>query len=279
MKKLYGGRKIVFFLSAAFIVVFLGIFVFRNAMSIAPPGTTAAKVTFGHVSEEAYEGFFWRVPFCSYPVIVNTRQQTNLYESREVKTRDLQTIGLDCTVIYQINSEKVPAIIKNVNPEKIDSVVLFPRLANALQETIGKNDVYLLVTQQEMVREATRYILTDMLATDGFITVKDILFSKPKFSPQFEKVIEERMIAGQLLEITRIETQKVEEEAKQLLLKASADLDVLKRKNQLLTNPLIIKYEAMKLLQNWNGNLPSTLVISGNESLLPVFPVNSPVKP
>lgn len=279
MEKLHGGRKIVFFLLVAFIVAFLGLFIFQNATSIAPPGTTAAKVTFGRVSEEAYQGLFWRLPFCSYPVIVNTRQQINLYESRNVKTRDLQTIGLDCTVIYQVNSEKVPAIVTSVNPEKIDSVVLFPRLANALQETIGQNDVYLLVTQQEMVREATRYILTDMLSADGFITVKDILFSKPIFSPQFEKVIEERMIAGQLLEITRIETLKVEEEAKQLLLKASADLDVLKRKNQILSNPLIIKYEAMKLLQNWDGKVPSTLVVSGNESLLPVFPVNGSVKP
>lgn len=271
--------KVSFYLVSGFIAVYLGMFLFQNSTSIAPPGTTAAKVTLGSVSDEAYQGFFWRVPFCSHAVLVNTKQRMNEYESQSIKTRDLQTIGLNCTVIYQVNSEKVPEIVRNVEPERIDTVVLFPRIASALQETIGKNDVFLLVTQQEMVREATKYILADLLSADGYITVKEVLFSNPKFSSQFEKAIEDKMAAGQLLELTRIQTLKVEEEAKQILILAKADLEVLQKKNQMLTNPLIVKYEAAKILQKWKGDVPSTLMISGGGTALPVVPVSGSVKP
>lgn len=270
--------KLVFYGLTAFVAVFIVVFVLRNSYDIAYPGTTAAKVTFGNVDNTARQGFFWKIPFCSYGVKINTKQQQGLYESSNIKTRDLQTVGLKCSVIYQVNSEKVPEIVMNVEPEKIDSVILFPRIANALQETIGKNDVFLLVTQQEMVREATKYVLADQLAEEGFINIKDVLFYEPGFSPQFEKMIEQKMSEQQLLEIAKIQTQNVEEEAKQLLTLASADLEVLQQKNKLLTNPLIIKYEATKMLQKWNGDIPSTLVLSGEGGSLPVIPIASQVK-
>lgn len=278
MKKKSFWWKLVFYMLIAFIAFYIGFFIFRNSYMIAYPGTTAAKVTFGSVDQKAYQGFFWKIPFCSYGVLVNTKQQESRYECRNIKTQDLQTVGLKCSVIYQVNADKVPEIVRNVEPEKIDSVILFPRIANALQETIGKNDVYLLVTQQEMVREATKYILADQLSDEGYLNIKEILFYEPQFSSQFEKMIEQKMTEQQLLEIAKIQTLKVEEEAKQLLTKASVDIDVLQQKNKLLTNPLIIKYEATKMLQNWKGDIPSTLVLSGSDAALPILPLGSQVK-
>lgn len=266
-KKFLNG---VLFLLGVVIVAYLGMFLFLNSTTIAPPGTTAAKVTLGSVDKEAHQGFFWRAPFVSHAVIVNTKQQTAKYGSQNLKTRDLQNIGLNCAVIYQINSEKVPQIVADVEPEKIDTLLLFPRIGNALQEIIGKNDVYLLVTQQEMVREATKYVLADLLSVDGYITVKDVMFQNLKFSSQFEETIEKKLTEAQLLEIARIQTLKVEEEAKQIMALASVDLDVLKKRNCVLTNPLVVKYEATKLLQKWNGELPSSLIVSGQETVLPI---------
>lgn len=275
-KKSFLNRS--FLVALVSLAVFLGIFIFQNSMSVAPPGTTAAKVTLGHVSPRAYQGFFWRVPFCSSVILVNTKQQRNNYKSYNLKTRDFQTIGLECTIIYQVNSEKVPELVTNVQPANIDSILLQPRVASALQETIGKNDVFLLVTQQNMVREATKYILADFLAEDDFISIKDVLFYDPKFSPEFELAVEQKMKEGQLLEVMKIQTQKVEEEAKQLLARGSAEMQLLRQKNQILTNPLIVKYEATKALQNWNGEVPSTVVVSGGDGTLPIIPIGGHVK-
>ncbi|MBO5038948.1 MAG: hypothetical protein J6C85_05800 [Alphaproteobacteria bacterium] len=272
-------QKFGFCLAAVVIVGWVGVFLFLNSSSVAPPGTTAAKVTLGTVSDTPYQGFFFRAPFCSDVVLVNTKQQAGRYKSSQIKTSDMQTIGLECTVIYQVNSKKVPEIVKNVDVEKIDSVVLFPRLASALQETIGKNDILLLVTKQEMVREATKYILADLLSTDGYVDVKEVLFCNPKFSAQFEKAIEDKKKEEQLLEIAKIQTQKVEEEAKQLWILAEVELKALKQKKQVLTNPLIAKYEAVKILQKWKGDVPSTLMISGEGTAVPVVPVQGNVKP
>lgn len=272
-------RKFFLWCAAFLIGVWVCVFIVLNSASIAPPGTTAAKVTLGSVDTIPYQGLFWHMPFGAHGILVNTTQQKRTYTSSQIKTRDLQTIGLECTVIYQINENKVPAIVKNVNVDKIDSVVVFPRLANALQEIIGKNDVLLLVTQQEMVREATKYVLADLLSTDGYVGIKDVLFCNPKFSAQFERIIEEKKTEEQRLEIAKIQTRKVEEEAKQLWCLAEVELKALERKNRVLTNPLIAKYEAIKALKQWNGEVPSTLIISGEGAAVPVIPVTGRVKP
>lgn len=279
MKSKSFWQKVFFSLAAVIICGWIGLFIFLNSSSIAPPGTTAAKVTFGAVSATPYQGFFLRIPFCSDVILVNTKQQTGTYKSSQIKTQDMQTIGLECTVIYQINSDKVPEIVRNVDVQKIDSVVLFPRLASALQETIGKNNVMLLVSKQEMVREATKYILADLLSKDGYIDVKEVLFCNPTFSPQFEKAIEDKKTEEQRLEIARIQTLKVEEEAKQLWTLAEVELKALNQKKRILTNPLIAKYEAVKILQKWKGDVPSTLIISGEGTAVPVVPVAGHAKP
>lgn len=265
--------KIIFLTAVVFMAVYLGVFLFQNSTGVVPPGMTGAKVTLGKVSPTPYEGFLWRWPFCSYVVLVDTKQQCDEYKSACIKTRDLQTISMNCSVIYQVNPKKVPALIKDIQPEDIQAKVLHPRMANALQETIGKNDVFLLITEQEMVREATKYILDDLLAVDGYISVKEVLFHDPKFSESFEKAVEQKMTEGQLLEVAKIQTRKVEEEARQLMAMASAEMEVLRQKNKILTNPLIMKYEATKALQKWKGDIPSTLVVSGNEGVLPVVPM------
>ncbi len=271
-------KKTLYLVLGSIIVVYLCSFVVRNSYDIVPPGMTGARVTLGTVSDEAVKGFVWKVPFISNVIKMNTRQQTYVYHSENVKANNIQKVSLNCSIIYQVTENNVPKMIQNVDCDNYLETILMPRISSALQETIGKNDVFLLVTKPEMIREATQYILADQLKTDDYLQIKEVLFDTPKFSDEFEDAINKKLTEQQLLEFAQIQTKKVEEEAKQALLLASVEPQVLSLLNKAMTNPLIIKYEAMKALQKWDGklNLPSTLMMSGESgNVLPVLPIKS----
>jgi len=271
-------KKVLYFLLGAFILVYICSFIGRNSYEIVPPGMTGARVTLGSVDSVPVKGFVWKLPFISEVIQMNTQQQTYVYHSEDVKANNIQKVSLNCSIIYQITDANVPKMIQNIDRHRYLETILVPRISSALQETIGKNDVFLLVTKPEMIREATQYILADQLLIDNYLQIKEVLFDTPKFSPEFEEAVNKKLTEEQLLEVAKIQTRKVEEEAKQALALASVDPQVAALLNRAITNPLIIKYEAIKALQKWDGklNLPSTLMMSGeNGNMLPIVPIKS----
>ena len=64
------------------------------------------------------------------------------------------------------------------------------------------------------------------------------------------------------LEKAKVQTEIARQEAEQMLAKAMVEPKVAKEMSKAISNPLIIKYEAMKALNNWDGKLtlPNTLV-------------------
>lgn len=255
-------------LLASYVVVFIAV----NSYDIVPPGMTGAKVTLGSVDSTAVNGFVWKLPFISNVVKINTRQQTFDFVSNEIKAGNVQQVTLNCAVIYRVVGKNFPKMLTSLDTETYKETILIPHINSALQETIGKNDALLLVTQPEMVREATEYILADELKSDNYIQIVDVLLSKPRFSKEFEDAINKKITEEQLLAYAQVHTKKVEEEAKQALAMAMVDVEVTKRLNGVLDNPLIVKYEAMKALRQWNGQLPSSLMLNGEATAVPIIP-------
>ncbi len=264
-------KKIIYALVGV-VAVYAVLLVAVNCYDIVPPGMTGAKVTLGKVAPEAVTGFVWKAPFISKVVQTDTRQQTFDFVSKDIKAGNVQPLSLNCSVIYRVVGDNFPKMLSNLDPATYRETILVPHINSALQETIGKNDALLLVTQPEMVREATQYILADELKTDNYIQIVDVLFSKPKFSAEFEEAINKKTTEEQLVAYAKIHTQRVEEEAEQALIMAAVDVKVAKQLNDVIHNPLIIKYEAMKALRKWNGELPSSLMLNGAENAVPVVP-------
>ena len=257
-KKTFNPKLWLTLVFALFVLVTLG----RNCCEIAYPGEGAIKTTLGTVHDETFHGLVLKWPIIEEVIKYNTKQQTQSYEELKLKTKDIQNVYLSCSVIYQINDENLPNMVKNVNMDNYINDILTPRVENAVLETIGKNDVWLLITEMDMIREATRYIISDQLSTDNYIIIKDILFKDPDFDAQFKTAILDKLTEEVLLERAKIQTQKVEQEALQALAMASVEPKVAELMNKAISNPLIIKYEAMKALNNWDGKLtlPNTLV-------------------
>lgn len=264
-----------FFRPTLWLALVFALFVFvtlcKNCYDIVYPGEGGVKMTFGTVKDQTFHGLVLKIPFVEEVKKYNVTQQTQSYSKLALKTKDLQNVFLSCSVIYQINEENLPNMVKNVNMDNYINDILTPRVENAVLETIGKNDVWLLITQMAMVREATRYIISDQLSVDNYVTIKDVLFKDPDFDAQFKTAILDKLTEEVLLERAKIQTQKVEQEALQALAMASVEPKIAELLNKAISNPLIIKYEAMKALNNWDGKLtlPNTLVT--NTDAMPII--------
>lgn len=256
-----------------FVITFVFVCIAKNATYVVEPQEVGALVTLGKINPEAKEGFGFKMPGISKVVTANAVQQTVTYQSEGLKAKTMQSVGLTCSIIYQINRENFPLMYRNVDMDRYVETILNPRVEDALQMTIGKNDVLLLVTNQELIREGVSYILKDQLKQENYLIVQDILFSKPKFDPEFEKWVEKTVTEEKRLDYAKAQTRIVEEEAQQALTRAMVDPQVIKELNKVMTNPLIIKYEAMKALQNWNGDTPSTLMLPGDKAM-PIIGIN-----
>lgn len=244
------------------------LFLALNSIDVIPVGMTGAKETLGVVDSKPRKGWVLKEPFISRIIKVNTRQQTYNFET-SFKTNDGQNVKVPVSIVYQFREQNVPDMVKNINVATYQDLILAPYLTNALQDAIGKSDPFLLVTNTDMVSSATRYILENQLNQNQYIQIKDILFGKPIFPKSLEDAIEKKLTETQLVELAKIQTLRVQEEAKQMLAMASANAKGVAELSKALSNPLVVKYEAIKALQKWDGKLPNSLVIS--DDALPII--------
>ncbi len=244
------------------------LFLALNSIDVIPVGMTGAKETFGVVDSKPRKGWVLKEPFISRIIKVNTRQQTYNFET-SFKTNNGQNVKVPVSIVYQFREQNVPDMVKNINVATYQDLILAPYLTNALQDAIGKSDPFLLVTNTDMVSSATRYILENQLNQNQYIQIKDILFGKPIFPKSLEDAIEKKLTETQLVELAKIQTLRVQEEAKQMLAMASANAKGVAELSKALSNPLVVKYEAIKALQKWDGKLPNSLVIS--DDALPII--------
>ena len=244
------------------------LFLALNSIDVIPVGMTGAKETLGVVDSKPRKGWVLKEPFISRIIKVNTRQQTYNFET-SFKTNDGQNVKVPVSIVYQFREQNVPDMVKNINVATYRDLILAPYLTNALQDAIGKSDPFLLVTNTDMVSSATRYILENQLNQNQYIQIKDILFGKPIFPKSLEDAIEKKLTETQLVELAKIQTLRVQEEAKQMLAMASANAKGVAELSKALSNPLVVKYEAIKALQKWDGKLPNSLVIS--DDALPII--------
>ena len=183
--------------------------------------------------------------------------------SWEMKTGNIQAITMKGTVNYALNPYEVHRVLKNIGPEdKYKSVLIDPLLQGTISQLVGKQDPIYVVNNQEVVAEAVRYIVADQLAQTGLIFVSGVQIFAPKFDEELEKAFKDVAVA-------QLATQRVEEEAKQMIMKAEAEGKALQLKSEALRNPLIVQYEVAKALGSWKGNLPNTLVLG--QGALPIL--------
>ena len=238
-------------------------FVINNSLHVIKPGYRAAVETLGAVADRSYEnGPVWVFPFVTEVIPYDVKEQKYDF-AYKLKTANMQNVLVSGAINYNLNGDRVHILHQYVGKD-YQKVMIEPLLEGVLTQTVGKNDPAFLVNNMEMVTEAVSYIIKDELAQVDLLNTRDIKLFKPEFSEELEAAYRDA-------EVAKVATQRVEQEAQQMLLKAQSEGKALELKSNALKNPLIVQYEVAKALGSWSGNLPSTLVLGDNA--LPMLPL------
>lgn len=259
------------FILVAIIAIYVIALAVVNIVKIVRPGEAAAIEFLGGVDDKSYSNGPVVVWPGSKVVSFNVREQKYEYKMN-LKTSSMQDVTVSGAINYNLNAENVHRLYQCVG-EDYRPVIITPLLEGALNETIGKQSPEFIVSQPEMIREAVLYIMKDQLEPTQLIYISDLRLFKPQFDEKFEEAIKDKVVAQQIAEKAKFETERVKQEAQQMREKMEAEAYGLKLKSKALNNPLIVRYEYAKAMGKWEGKLPQTLVV-GQNGTMPFLPLS-----
>lgn len=229
-----------------------------NSFYIVPTGTRGVKTTFGEVMDPPLpEGIHFKVPFAQEINDMNVRTQIFQGET-DCYTRDIQTAKLKYTVYFNLSPETSGKVFKGVGIDWKDTFI--PQSTQGqIKAVIGQWDAVDLISNRE---KATADILNSLkeLLEKRYINVTQLEITNIDYNTEFEKSVEDKVIAAQDAAKAQNQTKRIEEESRQRIISAKAEAESMKiRSDALQQNKNFILYEAIK---RWDGKLPT--YIAGN---------------
>jgi len=262
------------------ILIFIGL-IFPTVEQVQA-GHRGVVLEFGRPVESVDEGLYLGGPWWRHSVIEIT-VQTLKFEDPAVSaaSNDLQDVITQVAVNYHIDPNSVLTVYRTLNLEW-ENRVLRPNVQEAIKAAIAEFSAENLVQKRPIVKARIQELLIDRVSTFG-IVVEGVSITDFKFSSEFTRAIEAKVVAEQRaaeernkLDIVRAQALQAEElasgealaavkmangTATALLITANAEAEALRLIRAELT-PLLVQREAVS---RWDGKLPSLLVSGASE--------------
>lgn len=231
-------------------VILLGIVGFGSIRTVGA-GEVGIITRFGEVNRVAESGLTFKIPFIESMTKMETRIQKQEVKS-DAATKDLQEVNGAVAVNYSITNDNALKIYKELGINYVDTVIT-PILTEAFKEGVTQYTAEQLMANRT---EAKEYILENVknrLETYG-ITVIDANLTDLNFSEEFNKAIEQKVVAQQEVEKAKQELERVKVEAESRVENAKAEAEAQRLQQQTLTDAMIKKM----WIEKWDGKLPTT---------------------
>jgi len=239
--------------------------VVMNSFTIVPAGTMGVQVTMGEVNPVALSNGVHFVNPISDVRNVNVQMQRHTLESASAGTKDLQQVHTDITANYRLSAEKVAAIYKDFGLNVVDKV-LSPALNESFKSVTGHYTSEELVTKRDVVSAEILTQVKSKLAQFD-IQVDSISLVNFGFSPEYQKAIEQKVIATQQKQKAEQDLQRIEVEAKARIAQAEGEAKAISIQAQAIQSNGGANYVQLQWIDKWNGKLPDT-VVNGNSGMM-----------
>ena len=226
------------------IIIFLIITLFCSFKTIKS-GEVGLKVRFGKIVDTSLnEGFNFKIPYIEKIVKVNIKVQKEEIEV-ESSTKDMQLINTAIAVNYRVDYEKASSLYKNVGDNYVETI-LTPAIKESIKSAIAKYNAEEITTKRSEVSSNCLEAIQKKVGKYGII-VEDFNLTNFNFSQAYTTAIEQKKVAEQNLERTKLqaEAQIVEAEA-------------TKKANDLMKKSLTDELIAKQFIEKWDGKLPET---------------------
>ena len=273
-----------------------------SCVTLVKQGERAVKTVAGKVIPKTYgPELIFNLP-CErwgFNVIkVSTRPQRYEYNNVVVRTKELQQVTLDCSILLQLTPDSIHVLYdKYTGYEDYEKNVVQDLVQSTMLALSSQMSFWSFAKEtSHLMTEAINCIVNDQLMAENLAKIKNFRFLGYQASPELEALIEQTAQARQGVELekwklekAKIETERVKQEAIQtyerLAAVAKANSVDVPIKAEALKNPFVAQYEVAKALQRWNGDLtlPNTLMTmsqaaganGGGTTIFPIVPIST----
>lgn len=220
----------------------------------------------GGIQDEVLgEGFRTKTPFDKvYKISTEVQQFT--FKNITVQTNDSQYINTILQVQVRIDKTNAFKYFKKYGNKSLEDIQEI--ISNTAQQQLEKvstqyNIMEILGEKRDEIINKTLELIKEELSKDG-ITVERIVLVDTDAGETIEKAIEQEAKAKKEVETAKYKKEKAEVEGETKIIKAQKEKEANELKNKSLTDEIL----AEKMLEKWDGKLPTTML---NDDIMTVF--------
>jgi prohibitin 2 len=253
-------------------VVIAALILLAGTMGIVGAGQRGVLLRFGAVTGTIKEeGLYFKVPFAERVALMSTQIQKYTAPVGS-SSKDLQVVTTEVTLNYQLNASSVGETYRNMRQD-YESRVIQPYIQEAVKSTTANYDAEQLITKRPQVKDELQNLMTERLAPLG-IGVVQLSITDFQFSSTFQDSIEAKVKAVQQALEAENALRRIEFEAQQAIVKATAEAKGLELQKAQITTQLLelrrIEVQG-RAVEKWNGVMPTVVTSGGPVPMLDVF--------
>ena len=189
------------------------LFVLASACTVVEDGEVGVAKSFGTIADEpVVQGVALVFPVIREIEIWNVKLQ-EIKEKAQVPSSEGLIVGLDTSLLFQVESESAPTLRKTVG-RNFMGVLVIPYFRNAVRDVVSGYQVKNIYSEKGRKEIASRVkaSLQESLGPRG-VNVTEVLLRDVQLPPKFKQSIEAKLSAEQKAEQKKFELQQAKREA------------------------------------------------------------------
>ena len=254
------------------LVVGLIVLAIINPFVIVSAGERGVVLNWGAVSGIVLEeGIHWITPIKSSVQKMDTRIQKEEVDS-SAASKDLQTVTSRVALNFHLDGTKVNDLWQKIGKDYKVRVV-DPAIQESVKSATAKYTAEELIIKREQVKDDIKLSLKEKLSQD-YIIVDELNIINFDFSPEFNRTIEQKQVAGQQALKAENDLRRIKIEAEQRVAQSGAEAQAIKMMSDAANNERYINLKRIEVLKEiaskWNGVLPTQILGQAPIPLLPL---------
>ena len=235
---------------------FAAVLIFES-VTVVPAGMRGVQVTFGTVNFAPLDSGMHLVNPLSSVKNINIQLQRATMDSASAGTKDLQQVHTDIVINYRLKADRVAYIYKDSGVDLVNKV-LAPSLNEAFKSVTGHYNSEELITKRDEVSDKILEHVRQKLSQFD-INVESISLVNFGFSADYQKAIEQKVIATQMKQKAEQDLERIKVEAQSRIAQAEGEAKAIAIQAQAIQNQGGQAYVQLKAIEKWDGNLPNVM--------------------
>ncbi len=233
--------------------------------AVIEDGEVGVSKSFGSISDDPVgQGVVIQVPVIRTVETWNTKLQ-ELKETAQVPSSEGLIVGLDTSLLFQVEPQKAPTIRKTVGSDYMD-ILIIPYMRNAVRDVVSGypvKNIYSETGRQEIALKIKEFLKENLEARG--ITVVDVLLRDVKLPERFRESIELKLTAEQRVQQKQFELQQARKDAEIEVARAEGAAQA----QEIVRSTLSDSYLQYLWIKTLNEN-PNVIYVA-TEANLPLF--------